>query len=143
MRRIPVSDQPTNAEQPFGIDETPAPVPAGAPSENDKLMAGLCYISQFLVPVVLPLILLLSEDSKRNQFLRYHAVTSLGLLGAAVVFEILALVINVVLVVLACVLWILFLVPIVPFVYYGIKAFQGQTFEVPYLTKFLKQQNWL
>lgn len=137
-----MSDQQPS-QQPFGLEGAPAPSPAPAPiSDNDKLLAGLCYISQFLVPIVLPVILLLSEQHKRNAFVRQHSITSLGLFGASAVWWILSTILMVVLAFLACILWVLYLVPIVPFLYYGIKAFQGQTFEVPYLTKFMRQQGW-
>jgi uncharacterized membrane protein len=141
-----MSDQSQNqAQQPFGIEETPGTgsVPPALPSENDKLLAGLSYISQFILPVILPAILLLSEDTKRNPFVRHHAVQSLALFFAAVVFEIVAVILNAVLFFLACILWVLFLLPVVPFIYYGILAFQGKYVEIPYLTKFLKQNKWL
>jgi uncharacterized membrane protein len=130
---------PQSAPEPFGIGE-----PAGAPiSDNDKLLAGLSYVSQFLVPLVLPLVLLLGEDSKRSPFIRHHAVQSLALVVAAVAWEVAAVVVNAVAACLACILWVLFLAPIVPFIYYGVLAFQGKYVEIPYLTKFLKQNKWL
>ncbi len=141
-----MTEAPQNpTPEPFGLeDKTAAGSTAPAPvSENDKLLAGLSYLSQFVVPIILPLILLLSDDTKKNPFVRHHAVQSLGLFGAAVAFEIVAVIVNVVLAFLACILWVLFLLPAVPFIYYGVLAFQGKYVEIPYLTKFLKQNNWL
>ena len=128
------------SQEPFSVDEQPAPA---TPSENDKLLAGLCYVSQFIVPIVLPAVFLLGDSTKKNPFLRHHAVQSLGLLAASVVFEIAATIVLAILSFLACVLWVLFLLPIIPFVYYGIQAFQGKYVDIPYLTPFLKQNKWL
>ncbi len=117
------------------------------PSDNDKLLAGLSWISQIIVPVVMPAILLFTDESKRSPFIKSHAVQSLGLMAAAVVYEILAVIVyaiaSAVAPCLSCALWVLFLLPIVPLVYYGIKAFQGQEVEIPYLTKFIKDNHWL
>ncbi len=124
------------------LPETPA---AGreAPSSNDKLMAGLCYI----ITVILPLIVLLSEENKKHEFQRYHAILSLGLVGAAVVYEIIITVLSCVLGAivpfLACIFSILYIVPIVPFLYYAYQAYTGKYFEIPYLSPFMRQQKWL
>jgi uncharacterized membrane protein len=139
-----MSENKDTQKEPFTIEEpAPGAAPTAPVSDNDKLMAGVCYLSQFIVPVVLPVILLLSADTKKNPFVRHHAVQSLGLLAAAVVFEIAAFIVTAILAFLACILWVLFLLPIIPFVYYGVLAFQGKYVEIPYLTKFLKQNNWL
>jgi len=131
-------------ETPFGLGQGAPPI---EPSSDDKLWCGLSYFSQFIIPIVLPLILLFSEQTKNKEFVRHHAVTSLGLAAAAVLFEIAAFIvytiITLILPVLACILWLIFLLPVVPFVYYGIKALRGEYVEVPYLTEFLRKQSWL
>ncbi|MGC9359441.1 MAG: DUF4870 domain-containing protein [Anaerolineae bacterium] len=131
-------------ENPFDLGPDAA---STEPSSDDKLWCGLSYFSQFVVPVVLPLILLLGEQTKEKEFIRHHAITSLGLLAAAVVYEIAAAIIYslimLILPLLACILWLIFVVPIVPLVYYGIKALKGEYVEVPYLTEFLRKQGWL
>jgi len=132
-----MSETPQNAQQPFSIDETPG-TGTGAPapvSDNDKMLAGLAY----LIPVIISGILLLSEDSKRKPFLRYHAVQSLGLAVVVAAFEALLSVVAAVI----CLAAVFYLLPLVPMVYYGIQAFQGKTFEIPYLTAFMKQNHWL
>jgi uncharacterized membrane protein len=118
-----------------------------APSDNDKLLAGLAYVSQLVVPAVMPAILLFTDESKRSPFIKRHSVHSLALLAVTVVYEIVAAIVfaiaSAVAACLSCGLWVLFLLPVVPFIYYGVKAFQGQDVEIPYVTPFLKGQNWL
>jgi len=140
--------QKANApEEPFGVDEeSPVAGPLSL-TDNEKLMACLSYASQLILPAVLPIILLLSDESKRSAFVRYHAVHSLALLAAAIIFDLAVVGIYVLgsalAACLACVLWVLFLVPIAVLIYYAVIAFQGKSPEVPYLTKFLKDSNWL
>ncbi len=135
----------TNAE-PFGLDDSgsPAVVP---PTDNEKALSGLSYLSQCVLPAVMPFVLLLSEESKKSKFVRYHAVHSLALLVVAVAFELVATIVNMVIgAVIPCllgILWVLWLLPAVPLVYYGIKAFQGDSPEIPWVTDFLKANNWL
>lgn len=133
-----------NQEQPFDVSE-----PAGAsdiPSpeaDNDKTMAGLCYI----ITVIVPLIILFAEGYKNNKYLRYHALNSLGLCVAAVIFavllSILSLILGAIFPPLACLISLLYFAIFLPFIWYAIQAFQGKSFEIPYLTKFLRQQSWL
>jgi uncharacterized membrane protein len=140
-----------NAQQPFGLDQEQqagSNQTAGGPvTENEKLLSGLSYVSQPFLPAVLPVVLLLTDEGKRSAFIKHHAVHSLALLVAAVVFEIAAFIVWLVGTAvtggLCCLLWLIFLLPIVPFVYYGIEAFQGKRVDVPYLTDFLKQNSWL
>ena len=49
-------------------------------SPDDRLIAMLSYASQIVLPVVMPVIVLISESSKRHPFQRYHAVQSLALM---------------------------------------------------------------
>ena len=95
---------------------------------------------------MLPVILLLSEQTKKSVFVRYHAVHSLALLLASIVYElvigVVVLIVTLIIPCLAAITWLLFLVPIAPFVYYGILALQGQNKEVPWLTQFLKNNHW-
>jgi uncharacterized membrane protein len=132
-----MSDTPQNTQQPFSVDETPgtgsgttAPV-----SDNDKMLAGLAY----LIPAIISIILLLSEDTKKKPFLRYHAMQSLGLAVVLAAFEVLLSLVTAVI----CFAAVLYLLPLVPMIYYGVMAFQGKTFEIPYLTALMKQNHWL
>jgi len=131
-------------ENPFDLGDGTPPT---TPTSDDKLWCGLSYFSQFIIPVVLPLILLFSEQTKNKEFVRHHAITSLGLAAASVVYEIAAFIIYSIIVLilppLACILWLVFVLPVVPFVLYGIKALKGEYVDVPYLSEFMRKQGWL
>lgn len=121
--------------EPFTVDETPS-TGSGAPvSDNDRILAGLAY----LIPFIVSLIVLLNEDTKNKPFLRYHAVQSLGLAVVSAIFEALLSIVALVI----CFAVIFYLLPLVPMIYYGVMAFQGKIFEIPYLTAFMKQNHWL
>ncbi len=113
--------------------------PSGDITDNDKLMAALSY------PIfIVAIIILLAEDMKARPFQKYHAVQALavnvalwilvGVLGcilAAVSFFI-----GGVCGLAAPLLWLVTL-------YWAYEAYQGKYFEIPWLTEFLKSQNWL
>lgn len=117
---------------------------------DDKLVALLAY----LVPVLLPIIVLLSESSQKRPFQRYHAVQSLGMTGFMVVFGIVLSIAAGVLgfipvvgwvvgALMFCVTPILFLMGVVAVFYYGFQAYQGKRFSIPVVTNFLLNQGWL
>ncbi len=99
-------------------------------NDQDKLMAALSY------PIgIVAIIILLVEDMKKRPFQKYHAVQALAV-------NVILLVLSIVLgwtVILACVPILLWFVTI----YWAIKAYQGEYFEIPWLTGFLKGQGWL
>jgi uncharacterized membrane protein len=116
--------------------------------DNDKIWGLAAYITQVIVPIVVPVIMLVIEPNKNRPFQKFHAVQALGFLVAAFVYEILAGVVFSILTAatlgcLGAILWILFLVPIVPALYYAYLAYQGKRFEMPYLTNFMREQGWL
>jgi len=122
--------------------------PAKDVTDNDRLMAGLAYASQVVIPVLVPAVMLLAEESKERPFQKYHAIQSLGLLVAAVIYEVLAAIVFCGLSAitggcLACVLWLLFLLPVIPALYYAYQAYQGLYFKIPLLTDFLVESKWL
>ncbi len=137
----------TAPQEPFGLDQPGSPGPEDMPSSDDKLWAGLSYLSQFILPAVLPVILLLSEQTKREPFVREHAIQSLALFVAAIVYEIAAAavwaIITAIVPFLMCITWVIFLLPLIPFIYYGVQAFQGQRVEIPWLSNLLRQQGLL
>ena len=45
---------------------------------DDRLIALLSYATQIVIPVIMPIIVLVSESSKKRPFQRYHAVQSLA-----------------------------------------------------------------
>jgi len=117
-------------------------------TENDRLMAAAAYATQVFLPIVVPAIMLLSEENKQRPFQKFHAIQSLGFLVAAVIYEVLATIVFVGLTIvslgcLSCVLWILFLLPVVPAFYYAYQAYQGVYFRIPFVTDFLVQNKWL
>lgn len=128
---------------PFLTDEPPVE----ALSENERLLAGFSYVSQALMPAVLPVILLASRDTRESAHLRYHAVHSLALLvvailyylGATLVYALAAMVSGC----LLCVLWGLFLPPLGVLGYYGWFAYRGERREIPWLTRFLRENGWV
>ncbi|MDE3091487.1 MAG: DUF4870 domain-containing protein, partial [Chloroflexota bacterium] len=114
-------------------------------TDNDKLMAALSY---FLTPIV-PVIVLLVESMKARPYQKYHAIQSLGLFVAFMVYSVIACIVYfactiVTAGILGICLWVIFFVPYIPIIYYTIIAYtRGQYFEIPVITKFMVQQGWL
>lgn len=102
-------------------------------SNDDKLWAMLGWIPW--LGVVLAIIALLIEPQKDRPYVRFHAVQSIGaniiigIVSAVLVFTVF----------LSCLTPILGLVTIYP----AIKAYQGEWFEIPWLTEFCKGQGWI
>lgn len=106
--------------------------PAGDTSSDDKLWALLSYI----ITIIIPLIVLLTEDKKARPYMKFHAIQSLGL---SAVLWILIILGSVTLGITACLGMLVWFYGI----YIGVKAYQGETVEVPWMTNFMRQQNWL
>jgi uncharacterized membrane protein len=113
--------------------------PADDITDNDKLMAALSYP----IPIV-AIIILIAEDMKERPFQKYHAVQALA---ANIALWVVIIVLGCILAVLsfflgglcgsiAFLLWFIVL-------YWAYEAYQGKYFEIPWLTGFLKGQNWL
>jgi uncharacterized membrane protein len=113
--------------------------PAGDITDNDKLMAALSYP----IPIV-AIIILLVQDMKSRPFQKFHAVQALAA----------NIVLWVIVAVLSCILGLLTafigglcgMVPLLLWIvtlYWAYQAYQGQYFEIPWLTQFLKKQSWL
>jgi uncharacterized membrane protein len=100
-------------------------------TDDDKLFALLAYIFSPIVPIVL----LFIEEKKNRPFIKYHTVQSL--------------IYGVILFVLTFILSFVFigvcvgLVGLGVQIYLGIKAYQGEMFELPVITNFAKQQGWM
>jgi uncharacterized membrane protein len=113
--------------------------PADDITDQDKLMAALSY------PIpLLALVILIAEDMKSRPFQKYHAVQALA--ANVVLWTVIFLV--------GCILGILSIVigglcgsvPILLWLvtlYWAYEAYQGKYFEIPWLTEFLKGQDWL
>jgi uncharacterized membrane protein len=118
--------------------------PAGDVTENDRLMALLAYI----IGLIVPIIILVSEENKNRPFQRYHAIQSLGLWVASLIYSVLACIVyfvlsTITLGILGVCLWVIFLLPLVPVILYGIKAYQGEWVVIPVVTDFIKGQGWV
>ena len=101
-------------------------------TSDDKLWAALGY------PIALvAIIVLFMEDKKNRPFIKFHAVQSIAL---NVVFFIVATILSVVTFGFGglCVplIWLVFF-------YWAYLAYQGQMFEVPFVTNFIKNQGWV
>ena len=125
-----------------------------AASSDDRLIALLAYISQIFVPAIMPIIILLSESSKKRPFQRYHAVQALALsavfvvAGVAavmgtVVAQIVPFVGGVFALAVACLSPVAFLMYVIAMLYYGYQSYQGKRFAIPGLTSFLRDQGWI
>ena len=113
--------------------------PAGDISDNDRLLAALSY-PIFLVAIVI----LIAEDMKTRPFMKYHAVQALavnialwlGIMVLGCLLAALSFFIGGICGPVSALLWLATL-------YWGYEAYQGKYFEIPWLTDFLKGQNWL
>jgi uncharacterized membrane protein len=113
--------------------------PADDITDNDKLMAALSYP----IPIV-AIIILIAEDMKERPFQKYHAVQALAAnIALWVVIVLLSCILGALSIVvgglcgfIALLLWLITL-------YWAYEAYQGKYFEIPWLTGFLKGQNWL
>jgi uncharacterized membrane protein len=115
------------------------PMPGDELTDQDKLLAALSY------PIpIFAIIILLVEEMKDRPFQKYHAVQALAANIA----------LGVVIVVLACVLgavtfFIGGLCGFVPLLlwfvtlYWAYLSYQGQYFDIPVITDFIKRQGWV
>ena len=121
---------------------------------DDKLIALLCYVTQMVIPLVMPVLVLMSESSKKRPFQRFHAVQSLALVSLFVLLSLLITVGTAIISIIPVVGWliglaVLCLSPIAVLMgyfavgYYGFQSYQGKRFGIPGLTTFLKDQGWL
>ena len=100
-------------------------------TDDDKLWALLSWITG-----VVAIVALLMEDKKDRPFIKYNAVMSLVVVVA---ITILVAIISAVTCGIGAILVLAYIYPI----YLGIKAFQGEWVEVPYVTDFCKKQGWI
>ena len=125
-----------------------------AASSDDRLIAFLSYASQVFIPLLMPIIVLISESGKKRPFQRYHAVQSLALSltffalfvatsVSAVLLQIIPIIGTLIGLALFCLMPIAYLMSIVAMIYYGFQAYKGKRFAVPGLTSFLQDQGWL
>jgi uncharacterized membrane protein len=124
----------------FEQPEQPVSSEAVGITDDDKLWALLSYLLWPLGSILVALM----EDKKERPYIKYHAIQAAGL-GVALL--VLALI-------LACILGAItfFLggiggccgfLPLLALFYYAYLAYQGDYFDIPYLTDFMAQQGWL
>ena len=98
-------------------------------TSDDKLWAALSYI---LSPII-PIIMLLMEEKKNRSFIRFHAVQSL-VAGIAI-----GIIVGIILIPTLGCGGLLYLIMF----FWAYKAYQGEYFEIPVLTNFIKNQGWV
>jgi uncharacterized membrane protein len=99
-------------------------------TSDDKLWAAVGY------PIgLIALIMLFMEDKKERPFIKFHAVQSLAV---NVAFVLISIILGFTVVGALCVplLWLVFF-------YWAYKAYQGEMFEIPFITNFIKNQGWV
>lgn len=123
-------------------------------NQDDKLIALLSYVTQIIIPLIMPIIVLLSESSKKRPFQRYHAVQSLALMllfiaiaAAATIgtgiIQVIPLIGQLVALLMLCLMPVAWFMAVIALLYYGYQAFQGKRFSIPGLTSMLRDQGWI
>jgi uncharacterized membrane protein len=111
-------------------------------TSDDKLWAALGY------PIfIIALVMLFIEGKKDRPFIKYHAVQALALNVVLWAVEIVLNILSAALgkatfglsSIIGCITPILWLLLIWP----AVLAYQGKYFEVPVITKFLRDQHWI
>jgi uncharacterized protein len=107
------------------------PQPSVDITDDDKLWALLSWIFSPIVPIIV----LLLEDKKQRQFIKYNAIQAL-------VVSVVGYVISAVLsaVVVGCFTGLAVLVYII---YLAIQSYQGKWVTVPVITDFCVNQGWI
>ena len=99
-------------------------------TSDDKLWAALGY------PIfIVAIIMLFMEDKKNRPFIKFHTVQALAL---NVILWVVVFLISLTVILAICdpILWLLLIWP-------AVLAYQGKYFEVPVLTKFMRDQHWI
>jgi uncharacterized membrane protein len=104
------------------------PTPGDELTDQDKLMAALSYP----IPIV-AIIILLVEDMKNRPFQKYHAVQSLAI---NIVLWVVIMITALFTCGISTLLWFVTL-------YWAYLAYQGQYFDIPVITDFIKGQGWV
>jgi uncharacterized membrane protein len=98
-------------------------------TNDDKLWSALSYVFTPLIPIIL----LLMEEKKARPFIKFHAVQSLAV--GVVLFVVIPII---AIPTLGCgsLIWLVVL-------YFAYKAYQGEMFDIPVITNFIKGQHWV
>jgi uncharacterized membrane protein len=114
--------------------EPVGPAPVEPVSSDDKLWSLLAYVFTPIIPVVI----MLMEEKKNRPFIKAHNFQALVAGVALIVATMIVGIIPVV----GCVSPILALVGWVYLIYLGIQAYNGNYVTIPFITDFVKKQNW-
>ena len=98
-------------------------------SSDDKLWAALSYVFSPLIPIIL----LLMEDKKKQPYIKFHAVQSLAV---GIVFIIVVPILAALTLGCGAIIWFIMF-------YWAYKAYQGEWLTIPLVTDFCRGQNWL
>ena len=124
-----MSEAPMNPEPPVESETPMSP----EVTSDDKLWVALSYV---FAPII-GIIVLLMEEKKVRPFIKFHAVQSIA--ASVVVWIVVAIVTTVTLGIgglCAPLVWLVFL-------YWAYKGYQGEMFEIPVVTNFIKGQGWV
>lgn len=97
-------------------------------TQDDRLWAALAWIPVTPLWPIFAIVVLLLDDKKDRQFIRYHAVLSLAL--------------GVILIPLTIVTCGCAAVIYVAFFYWAYLAYQGKVVEIPVVSDFIRNQGW-
>jgi uncharacterized membrane protein len=98
-------------------------------TSNERLWAALSWIPITPLYPILAIIALVMDETKTSTYVHRHAVQAL-------ITGLVVLLLTVVTVGVASILYLVFF-------YWAYQAYQGQTVEIPFVTKFARQQGWI
>jgi uncharacterized membrane protein len=106
------------------------PMTSSDATSDDKLWALLSYV----IPIIIPIVILLMEDKKNRPFIKAHAFQAL-VWGA--IYVVISTVTSAIFIGLCIgpLCWLLS-------IYWGIQAYQGKYVNIPVITNFVKTQGW-
>ncbi len=132
---------------PFELNPKELPNPPRATTENERLLSALAYVSQILLPLLMPILLLANRNTRKSDFVRHHATQSIALVVVQVIYYILVVLIFLLwrddAYVLALGVALMILAPVLAYFFYGIRALTGHWTEIPWVTNFLKDTGLL
>ena len=123
------------SEEVFEAAEEVVEAPAAGEelTQDDKLWGLLCWLPW--IGWIIDIVALLIEPQKNRPFIRYNAVQALAM---NIILAVLSAILSPTCVgsILVFALWLVTL-------YWGFKAYQGERVQIPFVTEFCKNQNWI
>lgn len=123
------------------------PPPSQDLSSNDRLFAALSYVFSPIVPIIV----LVMEDTKNKHFPRYHAFQGLGIAAGLIVAYVALIFVSICAAFVSsalsnlftCLMSLGWLAVIGVEIYFAYNAYQGKYFEIPVVTDFMVKQGWI